>query len=101
MPIKDYQTFVVLETMPELGEVLLEWTDTNDPDGPKYAQVHKLPLQAEAESWDESQYRQYFISQVAQVVEIPQWMFDEEERETQARLRLKNRTRLATATPTR
>ncbi len=97
MAIRNYTTFVVVETYPDLGEVLLEWTDENNPDGQTIEQIHKLPLQAEAGSWTEAQYREYFISQVAQVVEIPKWMTDEEEATQLARIREKNRIRTATA----
>jgi hypothetical protein len=74
-----YNQFRVIDYNDISGEVTLGWYDSTLPlTGQRfYTMGHKIPEEAEANSWTRAQYLAYWGAQVESVYEIPQFLKDE------------------------
>lgn len=76
--MKVYNTFKVIETIPEVGQVIVEWINENDPEGPRLVRSHIIPIEAEIDNWSEAQLREFLSFEAEDVPDIPEWMVAEE-----------------------
>lgn len=67
-----YEEFKVISVDEETGHILLEWWDANNPLN-KLIRNHKIPLEAEAANWTEELYRSYFVNEIEDAANIPEW----------------------------
>jgi len=89
---KVYDQFEIVETLPETGEVSVEWIDRHDPNGPRIFRTHKLPTDQGAELLTEAHFRSLFAFEVEDVADIPLWMYKQERDNARSRLQAKART---------
>lgn len=82
-----YNEFRVLNYDESRGEMTLAWyDDTRDGNGDLVTPIaeqtilqlgHKIPVEAEQNNWDRTLMRDFFLTQVEDVMDIPQWAKDE------------------------
>jgi hypothetical protein len=74
-----YNNFRVIDYDEAEGAVELGWYDDQLPLGGQkiLRRNHKIPLEAEQASWTRAQYLTYFLSQVEDIADVPQWAKDE------------------------
>lgn len=82
-----YNEFRVLDYDESRGEMTCAWYDnTRDGQGRLVTPIaeqtvlqlgHKIPVEAELNNWTRDQYRQFFLTTVEDVMDIPQWAKDE------------------------
>jgi hypothetical protein len=76
---QNYNNFRVLNYDESKGEVELAWYDDNFPFVGQRVHVegHKIPEEAETNTWDRAQYLAYWVQQIATMYDIPQFLKDE------------------------
>lgn len=76
---RTYNNFRVLEYDIPSGEMTLGWYDDTQPyaDQILWRQGHKIPLEAEQNNWVRADYLAWFIQEISDVSDIPQWAMDE------------------------
>lgn len=82
-----YTDFKVIGTNPSNGQVDVVWyDDTRGADGRLATPIdqqnilflsHRVPVEAEENSWTREQMRQWWLADVDDVADIPQWAEDE------------------------
>jgi len=82
-----YNDFKVMGSQPELGQIDVFWFDnTRGPDGKLLTplnkqnvlfQSHRVPVEAEENNWTREQLRMWWVNEVDDVADIPQWAEDE------------------------
>ena len=74
-----YNNFKVLDYNVARGEMTLAWYNDQLPlEGQFILDLgHKIPLEAEANNWTRAEYLAWFINEVEDIADIPQWAKDE------------------------
>ena len=82
-----YNEMAVIGTAPDIGQIDVAWFDnTRDEQGklvtPMREQYvvfrsHKVPIEAEENDWTRAQLRDYWLADVEDIADIPQWADDE------------------------
>ena len=68
----------VILTLPERGEVVIQWSDPTQPDSPVLELTHKVPPASETVGWTREDFMREFSAAVANAEDIPVWAYDEE-----------------------
>lgn len=97
-----YNEFRVVGVSEDTGELTLAWyDDTRDAQGRLVTALkdqtflvrgHKIPVEAEDNSWTREQLRDFFVLQVEGIASIPQWAKTEADNtvlESNVRIRVK------------
>lgn len=74
-----YNNFRVLDYDIARGEMVLGWYDDTQPIADQFilSLNHKIPLEAETNNWTRAEYLAWFIQEVEDVADVPQWARDE------------------------
>lgn len=82
-----YNNFKVVGIDKATGQVDVVWfDDTRDANNQRVTPIaqqhvlllsHKVPMESETEGWTREQVRQFWVTQVQDVYDIPQWADDE------------------------
>lgn len=74
-----YNNFRVLDYDVPSGELTLGWYNDQLPIDGQFIlrQGHRIPIEAEQNSWTRAQLLTFFLDQVNDVADIPQWAKDE------------------------
>lgn len=82
-----YNEMAVIEVSPDIGQLSVCWFDnTRDGQGKLVTPIkdqyvifrsHKIPIEAEVNNWTRDQLRDFWLNEVEDVADIPQWAQDE------------------------
>lgn len=74
-----YNNFRVIDYDISRGEMTLGWYNDQLPIDDQFILTlgHKIPVEAEVNNWTRAEYLAWFINEVEDVADVPQWAQDE------------------------
>jgi len=74
-----YNEFRVIDYQPDIGHLVLGWYDDQQPLAGQVIlqRAHKIPIEAEQNNWTRAQLLTFWLLEVEDIADIPQWAKDE------------------------